>query len=61
MYHKGDYDSMRESLIQSNWSAQYVESIREKNVNDAWLEIKDKFLELRNKFVPVQESGSNSW
>ena len=57
MYHKGDYDSMRESLIQSNWSAQYVESIREKNMNDAWLELKNKFLELRNKYVLVQESG----
>ena len=61
MYHKGDYESMRESLIQSNWSAQFVESIKEKNMNDAWLELKDKFLELRNKYVPVQQSGSNYW
>lgn len=60
VYHKGDYDAMREELLRDNWCQEYVDTLEEKSVEVAWTDLKNKFHALRNRYIPLQSSAS-SW
>ena len=61
LYHKADFEAMKNSLSESNWCEHYMASVNEKSVEDAWDLIKSKFMELRAKYVPVQAGGLAPW
>ena len=63
-YHfpKGDYISMRNDLVNSNWIHEYTDLADQLTVEDLWLSLKGKLIELRKKFVPKQVSSNKpSW
>ena len=61
LYCKANYKEMKKHLESSNWSKNYVESVKEKHINDAWDEFKCKMIQLRNEHVPKQLGGRSSW
>ena len=61
LYYKANYNKMKKHLESSNWSINYVESVKEKHIDDAWEIFKSKMIQLRDEYVPKQSDGMFSW
>ena len=63
-YNKGNYSSMRESLINSGWVNEFETIAVEESSTpeDLWTSMKTKFSELSNDFIPLMKPSSKpSW
>ena len=62
LYDKGKYDAMRDELIKSNWSNEFVASGQKLNVEELWQKLKSKLHVLRSNYVPKSAvSGKLTW
>lgn len=62
VYHKADFEAMRNSLIEENWTDEYINKGYNMSCEELWSIIKSKLLELRGKFVPQKTSTTTpSW
>ena len=60
MYEKGDFQSMKNRLIETNWEDYFIAQGNVKSIQDLWNGLKSKFLELRNQFIPKRTTSGNS-
>ena len=62
MKRRADYQGMRNNLILTNWTDNFLTSECSNSVKDMWLSFKSKIYELRNRFVPkTTVTGKPSW
>lgn len=59
-FSKGNFDLMRDSLLNSNWEEDFVSESNNKTVDQLWESFKHEILDLRNKFIP-KTTGNQSW
>ena len=51
-YAKGDYDAMRNDLVNTNWAGEFVMERNNKNVEELWDSLTNKLRNLTRKCVP---------
>ena len=56
-YGKGDYEAMKNELINSNWCEDFVNGAKNRTVEQNWLQLKNKLTELKERFVPLQKAS----
>ena len=64
MYKKGDYKSMRDDLINSNWAFEFSEIIKtgDMSMEEVWNTLKSKLHQMRSIYVPkFTSTGKPSW
>ena len=60
-FDKGDYEGMRNELVNSNWGSEYIID-SEASVEDKWSSLKSMLTKLRDTYVPKQRlSGKPLW
>ena len=57
-YEKGDYEGMIAELVSLGWCEDYVNSAKNRTVEENWLLLRNKLIDLRNRFVPLQKGSS---
>ena len=59
LYHKGDFESMRNNLLNSNWTYDFIKCDEQTTVNGKWTSLKSILIKLRDAYVPKQKEDSN--
>ena len=62
VYHKADFEAMRNSLMEDNWTVEYIQKSYNRSCEELWSILKSKLLELRGRFVPKNTTTTSpSW
>lgn len=62
LYDKGDYNSMRNYLVDSKWAESFSICESDTTVESKWKELKDMLHQLRDRFVPLSKpTGKPNW
>ena len=61
-YDKADFEAMRQNIRDTSWKTKYITSVKNKNVEKLWEDLKSKIHEMRDKFVPkIKQHDQPTW
>ena len=62
LYHKADWDGMKDELDKENWVENFVASLQGDTSEEIWIPIKSKLAYLKEKYIPKSKAtGRPAW